>query len=124
MRIIKIIFLSIVSLAIVSCKKNKDLNEIKCFCIEYKYQKCLKYYQTAEQDPWGTSLLSNTDLKKEIQQFCDSLNVQVFKITIKETKDKSELFMPCTCSRTGKIICIKVNENDTEILKKYKFIDN
>lgn len=123
MKAIKIYFLSIVFFTFFSCKKDKNIDDAKCFCIEFKNQKCLKYYQTG-QDPWGSSIQSDKDLEKDVEQFCDSLDILVHKITIKDTKDKSELIMPCTCSRTGKIICVKVNSDDADKLKQFEFIDN
>jgi len=124
MKALNIFFFSIIFFTIFSCKKDKNMDDAKCFCIEFKNQKCLKYYQTVEEDPWGNSLLSNLDLEKVVEQFCDSLNIKVFKINIKETKDQSELIYPCTCSRTGKIIYIKVKSSDADKLKQYKFTDN
>lgn len=124
MKSIKIISLTIIFISFFSCKKNKNLDEEKCFCIEYKHQECLKYYQTVEQDPWGSWLQSDVEIEKKVEHFLDSLNVQTFKIIIKDTQIRSGLIFDCTCSKTGKIICVKVNENDVAILKQHKFLDN
>ncbi|MCC7533195.1 MAG: hypothetical protein IT246_04585 [Bacteroidia bacterium] len=123
MNLVKIIFVTIISFTILSCKKNKDLNDSKCFCLEFKNQKCLKYYQTAGQDPWGNWLQPDRVIEKRVGQFCDSLGVQVLKITIKDTKDRSDLRFQCTCSKTGKLICIKVKPSDADKLKPFNFID-
>ena len=68
MKSIKIISLTIIFISFFSCKKNKNLDEEKCFCIEYKHQECLKYYQTVEQDPWGSWLQSDVEIEKKVEQ--------------------------------------------------------
>lgn len=122
MKTLKLIITCSILLNIFGCKKSENLSEEKCFCVAYKNQKCLKYFQTVEQDPWGKSDLPDEETTNRVKHFCDSLKVELINIKIKRTKFKDYTF--CTCSKTGKIICVKVNEKNAPILKQYKFLDN
>lgn len=124
MKTIKFIFVLFTVFTSFSCKKEVSLSDAKCNCIQFKNQKCLKYFQTANTDPWGSWLQSNNEIEKRVNRFCDSLGVKTISIKIKDTKNRSNLIFECECSKTGKIICVKVNDNDADILKQHNFIDN
>lgn len=122
MKTIKLIITCSILLSIFGCKKSENIDEEKCFCIVNKNQKCLKYFQTVEQDPWGKSDLPDEETTNRVKRFCDSLEVEIINIKIKRTKYKDYTF--CPCSKTGKIICVKVNERDAAVLKQHKFVNN
>jgi hypothetical protein len=122
MKILQTLAIILISTLIFSCKKKENKLDVKCLCVQYENQKCLKYYQTVQTDPWGSSMQSDRKIEKGVKHFCDSLGVKTLYIKI--TNKKFNDYTQCECSKTGKIICVKVNENDAPKLKKHNFIDN